>query len=707
MSVNNDNFVIEIKDIELAQNAASSISDSNIRNRAVANILAAELASKYFTDADININSCMHNVLKILKDIDISDVYIKGNYIDVRIYFDDDKLYVPKSHFDFGMLPVAYMFIKLDKDLSAGNVTGFVFPEDIDIGVDVGGYYQVSEDVLRSFYDIEQRIVITDDDGIDTSFKENVYDFLDGKISGRNIYGTLALSEIAREFLITAANADSTLHSLNIEKIESDVSAEDLVQSETKAEPESEVLHESEENIGLETVDDIELLNQVDSETDELMEIDDDGLQVGTDELLESLETEDNDILINEDIENDELLLNHDSNEPDILEQNLPSENLTEREVLSEESSADVEETTIITEEPVDNENSPVNSEIEELEIDDEPHLVENMNFSSEYETSGQLAKSPSNYSQLKPQFVVYNDEPVQNKTIKDEDEFSELSKFDYSTEIMPSISSIESGNQASEPVTEEMLTSADSINSANSYEEQQDSEENKEQIENLFGTNPHKAVNTSNKKGTALPFLTVLILLGALGYWGYTKYYSPVPDVINNTSTGNNYEKDMPVTENEKPKEDAMPVETVENTQVPKSKDEAAAVSIPAIEQNLNASIDVSNLSVNWEVPLSYANNSTAKRYFVKIGKILQLNLKTEMLFLSSSPITNKISIELEFDKNSNKFVISKFINSSGVVVIDNTIKETVEKALNMNLNTNMSVFKNLQGSPVLVIKL
>ena len=203
------------------------------------------------------------------------------------------------------------------------------------------------------------------------------------------------------------------------------------------------------------------------------------------------------------------------------------------------------------------------------------------------------------------------------------------------------------------------------------------------------------------------MPFIAFVAVSVALAYYGYTKFHSQMPDAINNTTVDNSYENITADNVKKTSEETAMPVETVENVQVPKAKEEAASVSIPAIEQNLNASIDVSNLSVNWEVPLSYANNTTAKRYFVKIGKILQLNLKTELLFLSNSPITNKISIELEFDKNSNKFVISKFVDSSGIMIIDNTIRDTVEKALNMNLNTNMSVFKNLQGNPILVIKL
>ena len=101
------------------------------------------------------------------------------------------------------------------------------------------------------------------------------------------------------------------------------------------------------------------------------------------------------------------------------------------------------------------------------------------------------------------------------------------------------------------------------------------------------------------------------------------------------------------------------MPVETVENIKEIKPTNEGTAISIPAIEQDLNASINVANLAVKWEVPSTYVSNSTASKYFTKIGKIIQLNLKTEMLLLNKPPITNKIMVELEFNKNNSKFDI------------------------------------------------
>ena len=88
-------------------------------------------------------------------------------------------------------------------------------------------------------------------------------------------------------------------------------------------------------------------------------------------------------------------------------------------------------------------------------------------------------------------------------------------------------------------------------------------------------------------------------------------------------------------------------------------------------------------------------------------MGKIIQLNLKTELLLQSKQPITNKIAVELEYDKASQKFNAKGILSSSGEPTIDDLILRTVKNALNINLNMNMGVFGSVAGNPVLVIKL
>ena len=88
-------------------------------------------------------------------------------------------------------------------------------------------------------------------------------------------------------------------------------------------------------------------------------------------------------------------------------------------------------------------------------------------------------------------------------------------------------------------------------------------------------------------------------------------------------------------------------------------------------------------------------------------MGKIIQLNLKTELLLLSKPPITNKIMVELEFDKNNKKFKIKGITATSGEKLVDSVIEQTVKNALDLNLKTNLSSFGTMPGNPVLIIRL
>ena len=100
-------------------------------------------------------------------------------------------------------------------------------------------------------------------------------------------------------------------------------------------------------------------------------------------------------------------------------------------------------------------------------------------------------------------------------------------------------------------------------------------------------------------------------------------------------------------------------------------------------------------------------AANTSAKRYLIKLGKIIQLNLKTELLLLNKPPISNKIAVEIRYNPSSRKFEAMGVTVSSGEQSVDNVIMQTVNKALAMNLSMNTDSFAKLQGNPVLIIHL
>lgn len=700
MSVNNDKILIDREDIETAQCVSGNIADRECRGRAAANVLAARAAGKYFQDIEADVESGIHNIPSILKNIDISDIYVRDNYIDVRVFFNENELCVPKRHFDLDILPVAYMFIRFSEDLSAGEIVGFMFPEDINTDSDVGGYYFVQEDDLKSAYDVEARLATVEDEDYDSAFEKEVYDYLDGKeVDEQSFYKHLLNSNSSRIYMQNTSKAYdifSEMQSGTSQKEEEVIynmnSAPKNVQEDDTEETSELELHTDDDSVSL--------LEEVSDSGNNLLE------EVGQ---LDILETTDGGGLL----EDDGL-----TNQDELIDMTLPEDDsMTEQtDNSSEDLPAEDNEEVTVPESDNSSNDDILQEDSENLTIFDAEESEELLP-PEEDNTQDNVAETIDSI----PDYTVETlpEEPVQDaneeteepvKKSEEPDEFDELSKFDYSTEIEPSITSIETGsaaeNETSDAITEEMLETFDSILDSEKPE-QEVNKENEEQIDTLFDNGP-AVVNTSKKKkGSALPLLGILVVAGALGYFGYTKYFGTMPPFLNNTNAPAGLTTATQPEEKDTQNQVAMPIETVENTEAPKNGNEAVSVSIPAIEQNLGASIEVSNLTVNWEVPLAYANNATAKRYFVKIGKVLQLKLKTELLLVSSPPITNKITIELEFNKSANRFEISKMTNSSGVEVVDSVIKDTVSKTLGMNMSTNMSVFSNLQGNPVLIIKL
>ena len=226
-------------------------------------------------------------------------------------------------------------------------------------------------------------------------------------------------------------------------------------------------------------------------------------------------------------------------------------------------------------------------------------------------------------------------------------------------------------------------------------------SDETQENIDDGF------VLPQKRKSSNLLPIIALLTVLGGVGYFGYNKFINQ--EIASNEvvdSVPANVPVAKPLQENSQV-QDAMPVETIENIKPIETMDEGNAISIPAIEQNLNTSVVVSNLSVLWEVPAGYVSNATAKRYFTKIGKIVQLNLKSELLLLNKTPITNKFGVELEFNKNTNKFIVKNLTISSGDKSIDNLVQNVVKNALDLNLKVNMNVFSTIVGNPTLIIRL
>lgn len=673
--MNTDNLLIEEKDIELAQDVCRTIEEQTVRNRSVANVIAAKTAFRFFENEnnELDIESGLHNIANVLEDIDISDVYLKGCYIDVRLCFDENELLIPKSHFDNNLLPAAYMFIKITSDLSSAMVMGFILPEAINTSEDFDGFYRIKEDELVSFYDIEGNIVSVEDTyAIE---KEQILDYLDNRIEDKAaFYRELLLSREGRMELAATAKAQYIFNFVSV------------VESSNK-EP-------------VENQDDLEILNPDTSENDFLMEDDsevsfdideDHSLDIG----LESFE-EENAIDSDVDLADDLLMEEQEGVQADsLLEEENPLDELFELpEAQAEENIEESEDS------------------FNELDL---------------IEDSSDVQADSDNLGE----------DESKNETVLDLFEDKEDSSFEFTTVASPSLGDVENmyvelldDNTASdeESETEDMLEALEADENKEEQEviseeatpENIDNEEDpSKQIDTLFeqdvndeegeesGLENPMEIQAKRSPVRLLLVLGLLVVLGAAGYFGYTKFASP--SAIEEESTSNLISETERSQENQPDasSEDAMPVETVETQAVQKTTNEGNSVSIPAIEQNLDASILVSNLRVFWEVPAGYASNTAAGRYLQKLGKIINLNLKTELLLLNKPPITNKIGVEIKFNNSTRKFETVGVVTSSGEKSVDDLILQTVNKVLNMNLNMNTDAFNKLQGNPVLIIQL
>ncbi len=208
-------------------------------------------------------------------------------------------------------------------------------------------------------------------------------------------------------------------------------------------------------------------------------------------------------------------------------------------------------------------------------------------------------------------------------------------------------------------------------------------------------------------QKNKFLLLLGILAILSTAGFYTYNnlnteKDIAPALEKVQQP-----FENLESKQETQKEEALVMPNETIENVNKEPVLDESTPITIPEIESNLGSSIAVSNLTVSWEVPSSYSSSTAAQNYLIKIGKIIRLNLKTELLLLDKQAISNKIMLELEFNKKLNKFDLKGITASSGEKLVDDLISKTVKNALDLGIKTNMKVFVDMPGNPVLIIRL
>ena len=143
-----------------ASAAANAFAHKDIKNRAYINTLGAELALKYLTSEGIDIPKIynIHSIKKILEEMDISDVMLPNIHIDVRVVFDENVIFIPKSHFEYNLVPDIYLVFNLSQDFSYVKFLGFFEPKLINKNNANKDYYFIEKEKLTPVHNLKQFI---------------------------------------------------------------------------------------------------------------------------------------------------------------------------------------------------------------------------------------------------------------------------------------------------------------------------------------------------------------------------------------------------------------------------------------------------------------------------------------------------------------------------------------------------------------------
>ena len=135
-----------------AEFMSRSFVKGSVKNRAYINALGAELVMKYLRSEGIDTNNVhnIHSISKILEQFDVSDILLPNIHIDVRVVFDENQIFIPKSHFEYGLVPDAYAVLKLSKDFSYVEFLGYFEPKILNKRNENKDYYFIEKEKLFS-----------------------------------------------------------------------------------------------------------------------------------------------------------------------------------------------------------------------------------------------------------------------------------------------------------------------------------------------------------------------------------------------------------------------------------------------------------------------------------------------------------------------------------------------------------------------------
>ncbi len=151
---------IEDNDKKSAAMASNFYTMQETKDRIYINTLAYELVMKYLAQEDIDVSHIynLHDINKIHEEFDIADIMLPNIHIDVRMVYDENVIFIPKSHFEYGLTPDIYLVLKLSEDNTYAKFLGFFEPKIINKNNQNSEYYFVEKEKLSSTQDLKSFI---------------------------------------------------------------------------------------------------------------------------------------------------------------------------------------------------------------------------------------------------------------------------------------------------------------------------------------------------------------------------------------------------------------------------------------------------------------------------------------------------------------------------------------------------------------------
>lgn len=278
---------VEQEDKSQASAAARGFAQKNIQNRAYINTLGARLAMKYLASEDINISNIynIHSIKKILEEIDISDVMLPNIHIDVRVVFDENVIFIPKSHFEYNLVPDIYLIFHLAKDISHVKFLGFFEPKLINKNNANNEYYFIEKEKLSPAVDLKKYV-----ENFNGSHQENVSE--DDLLNSERIIIAMSDNDITendKKYLIqqltkSAELRDKFIEYENFETLSYQAMTDPMIERKTSA--------AQQDSLSLEDISDLET---IESPADEAVEQTEDFTQgfaeITQEEPLEEIDT--------------------------------------------------------------------------------------------------------------------------------------------------------------------------------------------------------------------------------------------------------------------------------------------------------------------------------------------------------------------------------------------------------------------------------